>query len=457
MRKAFLLFFCLLVSSLLHAENRDSVYRPLVEEGKHWTYDHEDGWYYHYDLKGDTLIAGKNCLKLYSDNKQNVHLVSYEGALYEENKKVYCFFPEKDDAELLYDFDCEVGDTLHNLGGPGWEAAKKLYEYGLAVVKDIRTEYKGGIAVKKYTLKPVTDKPWLDDDLHVIIWFEGVGATGDFFVKPPLQGSYTGLYACELKGEKLYQYVMPDLTEEGYHKMGIDGKRWNYIHYYKDEDGEHRDPYSYVVTGDSVFRRTTFKKLVYQDEKSERFVCLLYETGRTVYKTANNPLSAFFQFERDDFGRIFTWEAVNSPGNTNWMVYGVDTIEVKGRPFRRFTCLQKYSGEGEELTSIAYDGEGVWHDIWVEGVGSASSGIEDQNPLHEPPVRTSDDYTYFVSCYENGECIFTADDFTVQTSIIPVMTSVGRKGDLFDLQGRRLSGKPSRGVYIENGKKRVAK
>ena len=112
---------------------------------------------------------------------------------------------------------------------------------------------------------------------------------------------------------------------------------------------------------------------------------------------------------------------------------------------------------GEELTSIAYDGEGVWHDIWVEGVGSASSGIEDQNPLHEPPVRTSDDYTYFVSYYENGECIFTADDFTVQTSIIPVMTSVGRKGDLFDLQGRRLSGKPSKGVYIENGKKRVVK
>ena len=27
----------------------------------------------------------------------------------------------------------------------------------------------------------------------------------------------------------------------------------------------------------------------------------------------------------------------------------------------------------------------------------------------------------------------------------------------YDLQGRRLSGKPSRGVYIENGKKRVAK
>ncbi|MBQ7571013.1 MAG: hypothetical protein IJT19_02105 [Bacteroidaceae bacterium] len=101
--------------------------------------------------------------------------------------------------------------------------------------------------------------------------------------------------------------------------------------------------------------------------------------------------------------------------NNNWMVYGLDTIEVNHRPFRRYTCLQKYSEEGEELSTIEYDGEGVWHDIWVEGVGSASSGIEDQIPSHEPYVRAPGVYTYFVSCYEGGECIFTADDFNIQS------------------------------------------
>ena len=63
----------------------------------------------------------------------------------------------------------------------------------------------------------------------------------------------------------------------------------------------------------------------------------------------------------------------------------------------------------------------MWHDIWVEGVGSASHGIEDQIPSHEPPVKTTSDYTYFVSCYEDGECIFTADDFNVQTKPAPDM------------------------------------
>ena len=417
-----ILFFitCMMTSMMMFAQVASDEYRPLVVEGKHWTYDNfmplrpaEYDHYYYYDLKGDTLIAGKNCLKMYSDNRNDDSIVRYEGALYEENKKVYCFFSGKKEAVLLYDFDCKVGDIVY-------------VNEGQMVVKDIRIENNGGISIKKYILHSFEMNPNLDDEMNdyaEVSWIEGVGATKDFFGMLPLPGNYNTLNACELNGEKLYQWIEPEYTDEGYHKMAIEGKRWNYIHYYFDEDGEHRDPYSYVVRGDTIIRRTTYKKLWYQDEKIEKFVCLLFEEGRTVYKNTdlgNNSydspiLNPFFYFNRDDFGRVFTWKAQNTPGNTNWMPYGVDTIEVKGQPFRRYTCLQKYSGEGEELSTIDYNGEGVWHDIWVEGVGSASSGIEDQYPSHEPPVRASGDYTYFVSCYENGECIFTADDFNRQT------------------------------------------
>ncbi len=387
-------------------------YHPLVVEGKHWTYDNymphrpaNYNHYYYYDLKGDTLIAGKNSLKLYSENRYNDSIVKYEGALYEENKKVYCFYPEQDEAVLLYDFDCEVGDTIH-------------VNAGKMVVKDIQTEDNGGIATKKYTLQLVLD----NEEEYYVYWLEGVGAMMDFFAMLPWPGNYNSLIACKVNGKTLYQWIEPDYTEKGYHKMAIEGKRWNYIHYYMEEDGFHEIPYSYVVKGDTIINRTTYKKLWYQDEKTERLVCLLLEHGREVLKSVdfgdnsyNSPImKSFFNFGREDFGRVFTWKAVENSGNTNWMVYGVDTIEVNNRPFRRYTCLQKYSKEGEKLTTIEYDGEGVWHDIWVEGVGSESSGIEDQIPSHEPPVKTTSDYTYFVSCYENGECIFTAEDFNVQ-------------------------------------------
>ena len=381
-------------------------YRPLVEEGKHWTYDNfmslrpaEYDHYYYYDLKGDTLIAGQQCLKMYSDNKNNDNVIRYEGALYEENKKVYCFFPNKEAAVLLYDFDCAVGDVIQ-------------VSVGQLFVKDIQTEDNGGITIKRYTLQTTSNE-------EAFSWIEGVGASKDFFYMLPLDGNYNSLSACELNGEKLYQHVEQELTEEGYHKMAIEGKCWNYIHYYADEDGEHYEPYSYVVRGDTIIRRITYKKLYYQDEKTERLECLLLERGRTVYKSidlGNNSydepiLTSFFEFDRNDFGRVFTWKAKNVSGNTNWMVYGVDTLEVNNCQFRRYTCLQKYSEDDETLTTIEYGGEGVWNDIWVEGVGSASSGIEDQCPLHEPPVRIQGEYTAFVSCYEDGKCIFTKEDF----------------------------------------------
>ena len=416
MKRTLLFMACMLASITMQAQGKSKEYRPLVEEGKHWTYDNymplrpaEYDHYYYYDLRGDTLIAGQKCFKMYSNNLYNDSVVRYEGALYEENKKVYCFFPAKEESVLLYDFNCEVGDIL-----------QVYYPYNYQVlVKDIQTEDNGGIAIKKYTLQII----W-DYEEEYVVWIEGVGAMKDFFAMIPASGNYNSLNACELNGETLYKYIEPNYTAKGYHKMGIEGKRWNYIHYYFDEDGEHYEPYSYVVKGDTTIRRTTYKKLWYQDEKKEQLVCLLLEEGRTVLKSSDFTdnsydmpiMKSFFEFDRDDFGRVFTWKAVNDLGNTNWMVYGVDTIEVKGQPFRRYTCLQKYSEEGETLTTIEYDGEDVWHDIWVEGIGSASSGIEDQILFHEPPVMPISDYTYFVSCYEDGECIFTADDFNIQTN-----------------------------------------
>jgi len=416
MKRTLLFMACMLASITMQAQGKSKEYRPLVEEGKHWTYDNymplrpaEYDHYYYYDLRGDTLIAGQKCFKMYSNNLYNDSVVRYEGALYEENKKVYCFFPAKEESVLLYDFNCEVGDIL-----------QVYYPYNYQVlVKDIQTEDNGGIAIKKYTLQII----W-DYEEEYVVWIEGVGAMKDFFAMIPASGNYNSLNACELNGETLYKYIEPNYTAKGYHKMGIEGKRWNYIHFYFDEDGEHYEPYSYVVKGDTTIRRTTYKKLWYQDEKKEQLVCLLLEEGRTVLKSSDFTdnsydmpiMKSFFEFDRDDFGRVFTWKAVNDLGNTNWMVYGVDTIEVKGQPFRRYTCLQKYSEEGETLTTIEYDGEDVWHDIWVEGIGSASSGIEDQILFHEPPEMKISDYTYFVSCYEDGECIFTADDFNIQTN-----------------------------------------
>ena len=100
----------------------------------------------------------------------------------------------------------------------------------------------------------------------------------------------------------------------------------------------------------------------------------------------------------------------------------------------------------------------MWHEIWVEGVGSELNGIED--PVHERPLNDKD-YTRFVSCYENDVCIFTANDFTTTSVTSPTDKFISRKSTnntFLDLSGRRLTTPPTRpGLNIKDGRKVVVK
>ena len=60
------------------------------------------------------------------------------------------------------------------------------------------------------------------------------------------------------------------------------------------------------------------------------------------------------------------------------------------------------------------------------------------------------------TCAVNGEIVFEWNDFYTSSQIVTgiSMPSVSnRKNTLFDLQGRKVQGKPSQGIYIKDGKK----
>ena len=64
---------------------------------------------------------------------------------------------------------------------------------------------------------------------------------------------------------------------------------------------------------------------------------------------------------------------------------------------------------------------------------------------------------YLDAVYDGDECIFERQDFTrpAVTAIKDIGMERPNDNALFDLQGRRLLSKPKKGVYIENGRKRV--
>ena len=175
-------------------------YHPLVVRGgKKWTYHHdtfENVYDYYYILEGDTVIAGKNCLKMYSENKDNQVEIRYEGALYEEPYeevgKVYCFYPEENEATVLYDFDCQVGDTL-TIGNVN------------LVTQAIDSVSVVGMSRKRYDfqaqMQEENDEPFV---IGIVSWIEGIGSTKDFFNMIPFDGNYNSLVACEVNGVRIY-------------------------------------------------------------------------------------------------------------------------------------------------------------------------------------------------------------------------------------------------------------
>ena len=98
----------------------------------------------------------------------------------------------------------------------------------------------------------------------------------------------------------------------------------------------------------------------------------------------------------------------------------------------------------------------------VEGVG-CEVGWELARLFRLYPGSGLVQIEYFLSCYEDGACIFTIEDF----DNLPVIThepdyvlsvEEGKEDyPLFDLHGRRLTGKPKKGIYIQNGRKVMVK
>ncbi len=119
-------------------------------------------------------------------------------------------------------------------------------------------------------------------------------------------------------------------------------------------------------------------------------------------------------------------------------ISSVDTITAQGRYYRRYHLGPREYGGYEPL--------------WVEGVGHPGG------PFNSISIMTNDGAVYkLLSCYEDGECIFTYEDFNqpgLTAGVEPPVTNVREPtGAVYDLLGRRLAAPPKKGVYIQDGKK----
>lgn len=193
--------------------------------------------------------------------------------------------------------------------------------------------------------------------------------------------------------------------------------------------------YTYHIDGtEMVGDRLCYK--MYRDNNSS--YALYYEKDGKVYDWGEEEWVECFDFTLE------VGEA--DPYDPRLSVFAVDTINVGDTHYRRL-----YFGISDD--------EGKQY--WIEGVGSTEFGPA----YYRAKWAISFDLKWrgILSVYDGETCIFERKDFHlpgIGTGIdsVPKADSNAEHHQVrYDLQGRRLSGKPERGVYIQDGKKRIVR
>ena len=158
-------------------------YRPMIEDGKVWKVGAVNSGnpvqlveYYYFD--GDTIIEGKTCKQMMRqryvspdfpeyDTYSQVPSLSYVGAWYEEDKKVYFYDATTKQLgprrELMYDFSANAYDTL--------KINNERYMIGARETGGIK-----GFKGVYRAVFPCSDENNYRSDIWFARWLEGVGS-----------------------------------------------------------------------------------------------------------------------------------------------------------------------------------------------------------------------------------------------------------------------------------------
>ena len=217
----------------------------------------------------------------------------------------------------------------------------------------------------------------------------------------------------------------------------------------------------YYFEGDSIVDGRSYKRWM-QDGKLRGLLC---EEGRKVYFLGNDrELKLMYDFGLDEGGKTEAY----SMWLQNHVTCYAESISTTETGLRRFTVYndlglqyidemcQKQGLEGEEMQKFI---ESEWDMItysWIEGVGAMDCP---DNNIVEPglmgnvnvliEVKVDDKIIYNIPYAQ-----WPADGIS---EIENERAKRAEEGEAYDLQGRPVSGKQRRGLYIRGGRVWVAK
>ena len=377
---------------------------PFVQDGKVWSYyvtnfNHE--WEETYSLEGDTTISSRKCVKLYYN--QNL----YKGAMFEEGGNVYFIAPGSTTPALMYDFSSEPG-TIITVG-----------PYELRINEKKLAKYRG-----EY-LKIIDYSP-LEDEYGEYEWIDGLGIDCGGLLTDIVEGTAwrTGgeryLKTCSINGEVVYDeddfYTSAQIVNE------------NEVNYATDQ------------------MATIVLPTAPDASKGKYYRLDRCEDGQIIFEQELQPQAhiPYIIVPSEDFS--IDTSTLDLAGLSN------DTVSIGGISF-----IGSYVGE------TLNEPEGFYFDI-IDTTPDCSLSLsgETGKVAHIGALRAylqvswDEPYNHGGSKAPGEKLGILLKDYGTGIGDAKRLNDKGKMindNSIYDLSGRRISGKPARGVYIKDGKK----
>ena len=452
-----LLLLLLFIPCMLSAQD---VYSDMLVEGKTWNFIR---WPYgntrQEGMRGDTIVNGQTCKKFGYVNKDGTFDCS--AVFRQEGDKVYVKHYKSNEFSLAYDFGAKTSDVI---------------TIGLARIEVTET---GTVSARGHELRRITYKviEFNDGNEWIVVegnyggsWIEGIGgSTGPMteIPVPDFAGNYDNFTDISLGDELLCDVNI--FYDSGYEKMMLTYKpEWTYTKQIWDEmKGNWGDPVECHAkkTGMELPPPGNFPYTTVTIEEEQESKLLLRGNDQ-VYAEKN----CFLEYMSKAFpgiNDVFT-ELAYYPLDV--VLYDF-TLDVGDRyPCRGEVTVEEISwmttrdGISRKLFRLS---NGL---LLLEGVGCLNSrygvfgyqndpGINGESEVaqapqsNEPPADNT--ILSFLKYGDNTEPVYILGDW--EMGVEKVEKSITTSSDIYDLEGRRLNGTPRKGVYIQNGKKRVVK
>ena len=379
-------------------------YHPFVENGKEWTMaylgivgpEYQHTFSYQQIKLGSAIevdgITFKQIVKSSWQNDQDGPTNWKETTEYvgEADGKVYIYNQQTKNTVQVMDFTLKVGDTYRQTltGDPkngGWD-------FVVTAVKDTVIATSADKTPRKCLHLSLSDSKETDD-----VWVEGIGS-----LYGGVQGAYGRVKAgaismlriCKADEQTLY---------EAYHPFLKEGKTWNYQEYYHNlwDDEQWTKDVSYVINGTTEIDGKTYYKMYRISEEGSKYYCALREEDRKVWLYTSDDGDQLLY----DFGMSVGDSYTPSDESIRYQL-----TAIKPMRFQYYQLLNVLHYDVSEQYDPTEPYEYIGPEQIVEGVGCEKGWNIMELYAIVPPNGILHGEN-FLSCYEDGKCIFTADDF----------------------------------------------